>query len=114
MQEEALDVARAWGFRVVTEIVWVKTQRDIVPRLQIGMGSYTRAAHETCLVAVRGKAASSRLSAAVPSVFFAPKLRHSEKPQEFFDLVERLAPGPRIELFARKRRPRWDAEGIEL
>lgn len=62
MQGEALEVAAAWGFTPKGEIVWVKTTND-GSRPRIGMGHYLRNAHETCLVAVRGK--PQRLSNAV-------------------------------------------------
>src|SRR5689334_22518204 len=53
MQEEALAVARAWGFVPTAEIVWLKLTRHGKP--WFGLGHHTRAAHETCLLATRGK-----------------------------------------------------------
>lgn len=114
---EALDVMQAWGFTPKAEIVWVKVQparftTDGLPALRIGMGHQVRNAHEVCLIGVRGR--PERLAANVPSVFFAPRGRHSAKPDEFLDLVERLSPGPYAELFARCRRDGWHQEGDEL
>ena len=43
-----------------------------------------------------------------------PRGRHSAKPEEFFVLVERVSPGPYLEMFARERRPGWDAFGNEV
>lgn len=113
MQREALEVVDAWGFRLVSEIAWVKTRKDGQPHGG-GMGHYVRNSHEVCLIAVRGKASSLRLSKAIPSVIFAQRGRHSEKPEEFYQLVERLVPGPRVELFARRRRRGWRCFGDEL
>lgn len=75
---------------------------------------YVRAEHETCIVATRGKPAIRRHD--IRSVFDAvvPEGRHSAKPDEFFALVDTLVDGPRMEIFARKRRPGWDAIGNEL
>lgn len=103
MSGEALAVVRAWGFNDPTsEIVWVKT--DATGRkLRIGMGRTVRNVHEVCLVCRRGKPA--RLNADVPSVLFAPRGEHSAKPDAFYAAVERLAAGPYVELFARRRRP---------
>jgi N6-adenosine-specific RNA methylase IME4 len=113
MVPEAYEVVEAWGFRPVSEIVWVKTTGDgVTPR--IGMGSYVRNAHECCIVAVRGTASSTRLSCREPSVVLAPRGRHSEKPASVAALIERLAPGPRVELFARGFRPGWTSLGREL
>ena len=111
MQAEALEVAAAWGFTPKAEVVWVKTTND-GSRPRIGMGHYVRNAHETCLVAVRGK--PQRLSNGVPSVLLAPRGQHSRKPDSFYELVETLAPGPYVELFARRQREGWDCRGDEL
>lgn len=81
-------------------------------RVRIGMGRQTRLAHETCLIAVRGR--PPRLSAAVPSVFFGPRGQHSEKPRVFYERIEQLSPGPYAELFARQEREGWDTYGDEL
>jgi N6-adenosine-specific RNA methylase IME4 len=49
------------------------------------------------------------------TALFAPMRAHSEEPEEFYARVERLCPAPRYaELFARRRRPGWDAHGDEL
>ena len=47
------------------------------------------------------------------TLFEWPRAAHSEKPQEFFDLVERLSPGPRLEMYARAPRLGWDTWGNE-
>lgn len=118
MQQEALDVMRLWGFTLKSEIVWVKTPMHEldgkVHRLSLafGMGRYVRHCHETCLIGVRGKAKVRDRS--TRSIFFAPLGRHSEKPDEFYRLVERLSAGPYVELFARKRRKGWTTMGNEL
>lgn len=110
MQGEALDVVAMWGFQPKTEIVWYKQTKTGRP--WFGMGRWTRAAHETCIVATRGKPV--RLDASIRSVFTAQVGRHSEKPDEFFALVEKLCPGPYVELFARKARPGWTCYGNEI
>lgn len=117
MQREALDVVRAWGFTLKSEIVWEKLTRTGKP--WFGMGRYVRAAHETCLVCTKGRfkvrdrSVRSRFSAPVPT---GPDGRyiHSAKPEKFFDLVERLADGPYVELFARRHRPGWLCLGDEV
>lgn len=45
--------------------------------------------------------------------FAAPRTRHSEKPDRFYEMVERVSPGPYLELFARRRRYGWDVWGNE-
>jgi N6-adenosine-specific RNA methylase IME4 len=117
MSEEAYAVARAWGFVPKSSVVWVK---GVSPKLHFGMGRYVRNAHETCIIAARGRAASKVTSHSIRSVFFAPIAflaptgQHSEKPDEFYNIAEALFPGPRYELFARKVRPGWGQSGLEL
>jgi N6-adenosine-specific RNA methylase IME4 len=40
-----------------------------------------------------------------------PKQAHSQKPEAFLDLVERVSPGPYLEMFARRARFGWDYWG---
>lgn len=110
MQDEALLVARTWGFTVKSELVWVKTTKTGKPR--IGMGRTVRNAHEVCLIATRGR--PKVLDRSVPSVIFAPRGRHSAKPDVFYQTVERLYAGPYVELFARAHRPGWLCDGLEV
>lgn len=110
MQREALDVMVAWGFVLKTELVWVKTTAAGVPAF--GMGHYLRGAHEVCVVGVRGRVRP--LMRAQRSVFTAVRGRHSEKPEEFYEIVRALTDGPRVELFARRRREGFCAYGDEI
>jgi N6-adenosine-specific RNA methylase IME4 len=123
-QEEALRVVRAWGFRPHSEIVWEKLTATGKPFF--GMGRIVRGAHETCLIATKGrtpnvadKSVRSRFSAPVPTedVPGARKRRykHSAKPEAFYDIVEKLIPtGPYCEMFARRVRPGWTCFGNEV
>lgn len=111
MSEEALRVARVWGFAPKSEIVWVKKTRT--GKRWFGMGRYTRAEHEAVIVATRGKFKVA--CRATRSVFEARAGMHSEKPDAFFKLVETLAgEGPFVEFFGRKARPGWHVFGDEL
>jgi N6-adenosine-specific RNA methylase IME4 len=112
MPGEALRVVRAWGFEPKSELVWVKKTKT--GKRHMGMGRFVRLEHEVCIIASRGRGSSLIRSHAVRSVFEAPVGRHSAKPDEFYRIVEELAPGPFHELFARKRRAGWRQEGLEL
>ena len=92
-----------WGFELVsTAFVWVKEG-------PAGLGYWTRKGAEICLLGKRGS--PKRLAQDVPEVIHAPRGRHSEKPSEVYNRIERLVRGPYLELFARGRRERWDAWG---
>ena len=131
MPQEALDVVKAWDFVPKAEIVWCKTPKngkafcevcgaelndcacDAETKLHFGMGHYTRGSHETAILATRGKFKVA--DRATRSVFFAPVGVHSEKPEAFYALVEKLAgQGPFVELFARRPRLGWHCYGEEL
>lgn len=45
------------------------------------------------------------------TLFEWPRGRHSAKPEEFFALVERLSPGPYLEMYARRPRAGWSVFG---
>lgn len=112
MPWDALRVAKAWGFEPKSEIVWVKgsvKDGELVPR--IGMGRYVRNCHETALVCSRGRGLDVIANHGVPSVFVAPRGKHSAKPDEFRALVDKLCHGPVAELFARTEWPGWDCFG---
>jgi N6-adenosine-specific RNA methylase IME4 len=109
--EEAYSVVRAWGFVPKTEIVWLK--QTSTGKRWFGMGRVVRAEHETCIVAKRGK--PEVLCKNIRSTFEAPYTRHSGKPELFYtEIVEKLSPGPYLEVFARSRRLGWDAIGDQL
>lgn len=110
MQQEALDVVKAWGFTPKTEMVWVKQTRT--GKAHFGMGRYLRASHETCIVATRGRVQPNLRN--VRSVFYAQTSEHSTKPDEFYDIVRSLVDEPRVELFARRPNPGFHQHGNEL
>lgn len=108
--EEAYRVCRSWGFVPKTELVWRKETKTGLQHF--GMGRTLRASHETCIVAQRGRSIVKCRS--VRSLFSAPVGRHSEKPELFYSIVEQLADGPYVELFARRPRHGWTTYGNEL
>jgi N6-adenosine-specific RNA methylase IME4 len=102
LQDEATEVARAWGFKPKSlAFVWQKGS--------IGMGYWTRQQVEICKLYTRGK--PRRLSRSVRQLIIAPRREHSRKPDEQYERIEALAGGPYLELFARQQRPGWSAWG---
>lgn len=108
MLAHGLDVISAWGFVFKTVgFYWTKRNADGSPFT--GMGYYTRANPEQCLLATRGK--PKRQSRSVRRWIDAPRREHSRKPDEFFKRAEKLMLGPYCELFSRQSRPGWDIWG---
>ena len=92
---KAYEVAEAWGFTVRSPLTWVKFRLGLGGRYQL------RNATEQLLFCTRGKAPLS--SRSQPTWFNAPVQEHSRKPAEQFAIIERVSPGPYLELFARRR-----------
>ncbi len=115
--QDALQVMEAWGFRYVgAAFVWVKKNPKSGTNYW-GMGHYTRANAEVCLLGVSKefKASERVKSHRVHQIVEAPFAGHSRKPPEVRGrIVELLGDVPRIELFARERAPGWDAWGDEV
>jgi len=106
---DAFEVIKAWGFEFKTvAFVWVKTTQD-ESRPATGMGYWTRANAEICILATKGNPV--RLNADVHQVVQSPRMEHSRKPDEVAARIERLVPGPYLELFARRPREGWAVWG---
>ena len=103
--EDGLTVCDAWGFDYKTNRVWIK---DRAP----GMGWYVESKHEILLIGIKGDGVFPREK--VSSWFAADVARHSRKPDLVYDDIERMFPGPYLELFARQERPGWTAWGNEI
>ncbi len=101
----ALDVLRAWGFEYKSQRVWVKPGR-------LGMGNYWRVSHEILLLGVRGGLPFNDRSQR--SWLEAERGRHSHKPAAFRNAVERVSPGPYLELFGRELVEGWTVFGDEV
>lgn len=111
--KEGLKVIEEWGFKYKTvAFVWIKRNKK-TPSLFWGMGFWTRANAEICILATKGN--PKRISAKVHQVIISPIEEHSKKPDEarkrIVDLVGDLN---RIELFARQKTDGWDCWGNEV
>lgn len=110
--EQGLDLIRQWGFEYKTcAFTWIKENKKTDSDF-IGLGYYTRANAELCLLATRGKPLK-RYSRSVRQVVRSKIRDHSQKPWEVYDRIEALfgADTSRIELFARNSHDGWDCWG---
>lgn len=115
----AIRLIDAWGlhYRGVA-YVWVKVNKE--GKIIAGQGvppTFTKPTTELLLVATTIPTGRPFpiLDLAQRQVVLHPRSVHSEKPHVFRELIEELCGDrPRIELFARKRTPGWDAWGAEL
>jgi N6-adenosine-specific RNA methylase IME4 len=116
--DKAFDVIRAWGFTYKTVgFYWAKLKKSASPRLFdqqsffTGLGFWTRANPEQCLLATRGH--PRRRTGGVKKLIVSPRREHSRKPDEAYERIEALCEGPYLELFARTERPGWDSWGLD-
>ncbi len=94
---DAFAVIRAWGFTYKSCFVWVKPL--------IGCGNYWRLAHEFLLLGVRGRTPFRDKTQRSWQEF--TRGRHSGKPERLRAIIERVSPGPYLELFGRKPVDGW-------
>ena len=106
------ETARSWGFDPIITLTWAKPG--------LGVGRF-RCNTEHIVVARKGLPKgmafgySGQTGQATRGTWFNwPRGKHSEKPDEFFCLVEEISPGPYLEMFARKPRVGWDVWGNEV
>lgn len=110
----AIRLGEAWGFEFKTDVFyWAKMgslldQDDLFdgdPDPMISMGYYSRKQIEPVYLFTRGK--PKRHHKGVRQLIRARKREHSRKPVEQYERIEKLMPGPYLELFGRESRPGW-------
>jgi N6-adenosine-specific RNA methylase IME4 len=130
--DQALDmIRRDWGLEYITKaFCWVKLSLK-GNGFYMGMGHYTRANSEDCLLfwkpakgvksprqdrGVKQIIVTEDGDDELPYTVLASVMRHSQKPNEVAHKIQRLMPGPYLEVFARRRRdsPLWTFVGNEV
>ena len=104
---EVKPVIDAWGFAHKSAFVWDKVAHNF--------GHYISVRHEHLLICTRGSCTPDRLTPMIDSVqTFRRSEVHSEKPEDFRTLIERLYDGPYLELFGRHAADNWTVTGNDL
>lgn len=98
-----LGLLNRWGFRYLACITWVKPS---------GLGAWFVSRTQHLLMGYRGKLDMRERYR--PTVLFANPVRHSQKPDCSYELIEAVSHPARLELFARKPRDGWACWGNEL
>jgi N6-adenosine-specific RNA methylase IME4/ParB-like chromosome segregation protein Spo0J len=97
----SFDLLDAWGFEDKAILTWVKDR--------MGLGSWLRSQSEFCIMAVKGK---PLINLTNQTTIINGKLReHSRKPNEFYEMVDSLCTGLKIDYFSREQREGWDTYG---
>lgn len=104
-----------WGYRIVSEILWVKVDQLQRLRRTGRTGHWLNHSKEHCLVGVKGSPVMNRN---VDCDVLVSEVREtSRKPDEIYRIAERLFPGgKKLEIFGRAHntRPGWLTLGNQL
>ena len=101
---DGFDCMSAWGFKYLAPITWRKPS---------GMGNYFVHVTQTVLFGYFGKC-QFNLERYLPTYFEGKVKRHSQKPVESYQFIERVSDPARLEIFARSHRQGWDVFGNEV
>ncbi len=99
----AFDVLAGWGYKYSQTLTWCKPPR--------GVGPGGRFTITTEFVLFGSSGPAPMLERVDTTWWLWPRAQHSVKPAAFMDMVERVSPGPYLELFARQGRLNWTSWG---
>ncbi len=100
---DSFAILDTWGFRDVAIVTWVKDR--------MGLGSWLRSQSEFCIMAVKGKPVINLTNQT--TVINGPLREHSRKPEEFYEMVDGLCTGRKLDWFARQQRKGWAVYGVD-
>ena len=108
---ECKPVIDGWGFTYKSEVIWDKVDHVV--------GSYLSVRHEHLLLCTHGSCtpAPEDLTPMIDSVqtIKRGRRRHSEKPEEFRQIIDRLySKGPKLEMFGRRQVKGWTVWGNQI
>lgn len=101
---DAKDLLDKWGFNYKAQIVWDKEK--------LGMGNWLRMQCEFCLVGIKGKPIWNNTTHR--DILREPRKEHSRKPGIFYDMVEDITFGRKLDYFSRENRDGWETWGAEI
>ena len=100
---DSFDIMKEWGFEYKATIVWDK--------VKMGMGRNVRMQVEFCLLGIKGKPIIQGSSER--DIITEPRREHSRKPEAFYQMVERMCIGNKLDYFSRQTRKNWEHYGAE-
>jgi N6-adenosine-specific RNA methylase IME4 len=101
---ECSEILKKWEFEYKGVFVWIKPQ--------MGIGNYWRVSHEFLILGVKGNQTFYKKNHL--SWIKSDRVGHSRKPEELSQIIERVSPGPYLELFGRRTRNNWTVWGDEI
>jgi N6-adenosine-specific RNA methylase IME4 len=101
--EDSFSLLRDWGFQYKATLVWDKEK--------MGIGRTVRMQVEFCLLGVKGSPIIQGSSER--DIIREARREHSRKPDAFYDMVNRMCIGNKLDYFSRENRDNWDTYGAE-
>ena len=99
---DAKELLDTWGFEYRNMIVWDKKV--------MGMGNLFRMRCEFCLVGIKGKPLFRDVHN-LEDIITEQRREHSRKPEKFYEMVNELCVGRKLDYFSRMKREGWEVFG---
>ena len=101
---DAFEILKEWNLDYKATLVWNKEK--------IGMGAWFRMQCEFCLVGIKGKPYWE--NTLYRDIITEARREHSRKPDSFFEMIEKITMGNRLEYFSREKREGWKVFGNDI
>ena len=101
---DAFEILKEWNLDYKATLVWNKEK--------IGMGAWFRMQCEFCLVGIKGKPYWENTT--YRDIIIEARREHSRKPDSFFEMIEKITMGNRLEYFSREKREGWQVFGNDI
>ena len=101
--KDSFDILEGWGYNYKATLVWDK--------VKMGIGRTVRMQVEFCLIGIKGNPIINGSSER--DIITEPRREHSRKPEAFYEMVERMCVGNKLDYFSRQNRLNWDHYGAE-
>jgi N6-adenosine-specific RNA methylase IME4 len=101
--KDAFNILDKWGLTYKATLVWDKEQ--------MGMGNTIRMQCEFCLLGIKGTPIIQ--GSDTRDIIREKRREHSRKPNAFYELVDKITMGSKLDYFAREQRKGWNTHGIE-
>ena len=101
--KDSFEILNEWGYNYKATLVWDK--------VKMGLGRTIRMQVEFCLIAVKGNPIINGNSER--DIITESRREHSRKPEAFYEMVDRMCIGNKLDYFSRQNRINWDHYGAE-
>lgn len=98
---QAFHILEAWNFEAKTILTWAKSK--------MGLGDWLRGQTEHCIMAIKGKPIINLTNQT--TLLNGEARQHSRKPAEFYQLIDSLCFGRKLDYFSREKREGWEVYG---